>query len=220
MATSGTTAFSLTARDHITTAMEEGKILALGEEPTGAELDACMRRFNGMLKTWQARGVLWKQETIDQAITANTATASLATGIRGVNAARYVESATNERQMVRFERDEYKRLPNKSASGVSTVYYVDRGATGLVISVWPVPTVNATLKLDIDMSMDTITDGAETIDVPEEWAETLYSNLAVRIAGVFDAELMPELVNRAQTSEREMFDSYRPASYMLGPEYA
>lgn len=218
MTTSGDTAFSLTARDHIYTALQESAIIPLGDDPEAEELTACLRRFNGMLKTWQARGVLWKQETIDQVITADTATATLPAYVRGVNAVRYVESATNERQMRRFERDEYKKLPNKAASGVSTLYYVDRAVDALVISVWPVPTANATLRLDIDRKMDTITNASETVDIPEEWAETVYLNLAVRCADIFGAELKPRLVAMAQSTERELFDNYRPASYFLGPD--
>ncbi len=220
MTTSGTTVFSLTAREIVQVALEDNGIISLGQEPTESEMTACIRRFNAMLKTWQSRGVLWKQPTIDQVITADVATATLPADVRGVNAARYVESATNERQMIRFERDEYKRLPNKAASGVSTVYYVDRAKDALILSVWPVPTANATLRLDIDQKMDTITNASETVDVPEEWTEALYSNLARRIAKIFGAPLDPELIAQAQQTEREMFDNYRPASYYMGPDYA
>lgn len=215
MATSGVTTFSLTARDIVTDALDENAILPLGETPTAPELDKCIRRLNGMLKSWQMKGVLWKQETITQVITAATATATLPTYVRGVNAARYVDSAINERQMVRFERDEYNRLPNKAAVGVSTAYYVNRAEDALVISVWPVPAANASLKLDIDRKMDTVTDADQTLDVPEELMETVYTNLAVRCAGLFKAPLEPELVARAQLLEREMHDNYRPASYFI-----
>lgn len=216
MATSGTTVFSNTVRDIVTDALDENGILPLGEDPETHELTKCIKRLNGMLKTWQMKGVLWKQETISQAITADTATASLPVYVRGVNGARYVDSATNERQMTRFERDEYNALPNKTASGVSTIYYVQRAEDALVLHVWPVPTANATVKLDIDRAMDTVTDANETLDVPEELAETVYANLAVRCAGIFGKDPGAELMLRAQTLEREMFDNYRPASYFLG----
>lgn len=217
MPTSGTTVFSSTARDIVTDALDENAILPLGEDPEAHELDKCLRRLNAMLKSWQMKGVSWKQETIQQTITANTATIALPAYVREVNGARYVDSATNERQMVRFERDEYRVLPNKAAEGASTVYYVEKADTGLTLYVWPVPTADNGIKLDIDRAMDTVTNAGETVDFPEELTETVYSNLAVRCAGVFGKEPSAELVVRARQLEAEMLDSYRPASYFMGP---
>jgi len=216
MTTSGNTAFSLSARDIVIAALQDNAIIGLDDAPEPEELAACLRRLNAMLKTWQSRGLLWKQETISQVITGGTANAALPAYVRGVNGARYYESATNERQMMRYERDDYYRLPNKAAAGVSTIYYVDRSVDDLTIYVWPVPAANATLKIDIDRKMDTITDGSETIDCPEELAETIFLNLAVKCARLFGKQPTPDLVANAMQAEREMFDNYRPASYMLG----
>lgn len=215
MATSGTTAFSLTVRDIVTDALDEHGILSIGDEPTAAEQDKCIRRLNGMLKSWQMQGVIWKQETVSDAGTANTATIALDTFVRGVNGCRYVESASNERQMARWERDDYNALPNKAASGTPTIYYVQRAEDGLVLHVWPVPTANFTLKLDIDRKMDTATSANETLDVPEELMETVYANLALRCCGIFGVQPNEELVVRARDLERQMLDNYRPASYIM-----
>lgn len=217
MATSGTTAFSLTARDVAHDALQEHGIIPLGEQMEAEELDAVIRRLNGMLKSWQMQGVLWKQETIEDAGTANTASIALDTFVRGVNGCRYVESANNERQMTRWERDDYMSLPNKAASGTPTIYYVNRAEDGLVLYVWPVPTANFTLALDIDRKLDTVTNAGETLDVPEELMETVYANLALRCCGIFQKEPMPELVARATKLEQLMLDNYRPASYFIEP---
>ncbi len=209
-----TTVFTSTARDIVTDALDENGILPIGEVPTAEELAKCLRRLNAMLKSWQMQGALWKQETISVAGTAATALIALPAYVRGVNGARLVESATNERQMSRWERDEYMSLPNKAAAGTPTIYYEDRGACA--IYVWPVPTAGFTLSVDIDRAMDTITDAAETVDVPEELTETLYANLAVRVCAIFQKEPSGELVARAQYLERQMLDNWRPASYQLG----
>lgn len=216
MATSGTTVFSNTARDVAHAALQECGIIPLGETMEAAEMSAVLLRLNGMLKSWQARGVTWKQETISQAITANTASATLPVNVRGVNGARFVISSTNERPLQRWERDQYYSLPNKAASGTPTIFHLDRNTGQAVLYVWPVPTANGTVKLDIDRAMDTVTDGSETIDIPEEWAETVYTNLAVRCARIFGAKLPQELVAQAAMLERELFDEARPASYWMG----
>jgi hypothetical protein len=166
-----------------------------------------------MLKSWQTEGMLWKQETITQATVAATASVTLPSYVRGVNGVRYVESATYERQMQRFERDEYFRLPNKASAGRSTAYYVQRDSAGLTLFMWPVPAAVASLKIDIDRAMDTVTDGSETVDIPEELQETVYACLAVRCAGIFGVPVRDELAVRASKLERMMLDSYRPASY-------
>ena len=217
MTTSGVTSFSLTVRDHVMMALEQNAIIASGEEPTADELASCIRLLAGMLKTWQARGLTWKQETISVSLTGGSASVALPTYVRGVNGLRFVDSATNERQMARFERDEYYSLPNKAASGTPTIYYVAPGTAEATLYVWPVPASNSTVKADIDRQMDTPTNGGETIDLPDEWAEAVYLNLATRCAGIFGVQPSPYLVDRAAVAEREMLDAYRPASYFMGP---
>jgi hypothetical protein len=217
MATSGTTSFAMTARDIVTAALDESAILPLGELPTPDELGKCIIRLNAMLKSWQMQGCTWKQETISVATVAATASITLPAYVRGVNGVRFVESGTFERQMQRFERDEYFRLPNKASAGKSTAYYVERSTSGLRLYVWPVPAAVSSLKVDIDRAMDAVTDEDQTVDIPEELQETVYANLAVRCHGLFqqDRAVSQELAFRAARLEREMLDSYRPASYYL-----
>lgn len=213
MPTSGVTAFSLTAREIAIAALDENAILPLGDLPTADELNKCILRLNGMLKSWQLGGASWKQETITLPTVAATATVTLPAYVRGVNGVRFVEGAAFERQMQRFERDEYYRLPNKANAGKSTAYYVERNRDGLTLFVWPVPATVSSLKVDIDRALDTVTEADQTVDIPEELQETLYANLAVRCAGVFRQQVTEELAVRAARLEREMIDSYRPASY-------
>lgn len=217
MTTSGITAFSNTARDLITQALQENNILSVGETPDADEMNLCLFRLNSMLKTWSGRGLSWKQETITQAGTAATATITLPAYVREVNGCRYVDSATNERAMSRFERDDYNILPNKAAVGTATIYHVDRNAGAITLYVWPVPSADFSLKLDIDRIIETVTDASETVDVPEEWTETLLTNLAMRCCGVFGEQPSDLLVARATQLETEMFDAWRPASYFMGP---
>jgi len=217
MTTSGTTAFNTTARDFVKNALLENVIIAFGDDPEADEMNACIFRLNAMLKTWATRGLGWKQEVYTAAGTADTAAITLPVYVREVNGARYIDSATNERAMIRFERDDYMIPPNKAASGTPTIYNVEQNAGALVLNVWPVPTADFTLNLDIDRALDTVTDPSETIDIPEEWTECVMSNLALRCCNIFGVSPTPELRETAQLSEREMFDAYRPASYFMGP---
>lgn len=215
MATSGDTAFAMTAREIVIAALDENAILPLGEAPTADEMSKCILRLNAMLKSWQMMGVSWKQETVTVVTVAATASVALPAYVRGVNGVRFVESASYERQMQRFERDEYYRLPNKASAGKSTAYYVERDRDGLTLFVWPVPAAVSSLKVDIDRAMDTVTEDGQEVDIPEELNEAVYACLAVRCAGIFRQQITEELALRAQILERQMTDSYRPASYFL-----
>lgn len=213
MATSGTTAWSLTARDIITEALRENAIIGFGDTPTTEEADACLVRLNGLLKSWGCGEHLERTDTIT--VTADTATVTLNANIADVRSARVVESATYERQMARWERDEYLRLPNKASSGSPTCFYADNQLAATVLYVWPVPTANTSVKIDVRRHPETVTALSQTVDFPEEHQETLYANLAVRCAGIFGVQPSQELYTRAEMLRREYEDESRPASYFM-----
>lgn len=206
-----------TVRDLVTDALMENGIISPGEMPEAEELDACIVRLNNMIKSWGVRGVTWKQDTITVLGLANDPLVALPGEVREVNGARYIDSSVNERAMARWERDEYMILPNKIAKGTPSIYYVEKLTSGVNLRVWQVPTVDFTLSLDVDLLMDTILDAGQFVDIPDEWMETVMTNLALRCGGIFQKEPTSYLLGRAQQLETEMFDSWRPASYILGP---
>lgn len=217
MPTSGVTTFSLTARDVVSAALDEHGILANGEEPSAEEMAKCIRTMNAMLKSWQLQGVTWKLETITVTGAAATAATAMPAYVRDVVGVRYVQSATNERQLGRWERDEYYSLPNKASAGTPSIYTVARDNDSVTVTVWPVPAAAWSMKADVERKIETVTDETDILDVPEELTETVFANLAVRCGTIFQVQAMPELAMRAQVLERQMFDNYRPASYFMGP---
>ena len=215
MPTSGVTAWSLTARDIITAALQENAIVGLGRTPTATEAEACMVRLNGMLKSWPAYGLHETTGTIT--IPANDASGTLAAGIKRITSARLQLSATNERHLGEWNRDDYLILPNKTASGDPTIFYQARQLAGITLYVWPVPTAIKTLHIDYERVPETVTSLSETVDFPQEYQECLYANLALRCAGLFGVEPGGELIARAQRLERAMLDAERPESYKFEP---
>lgn len=213
----GLSSFAMTAREHIITALEDNRIIAVGEDPTAAEMKACLRRLNAMLKSWTAQGVtMWRQQGYDVEITAGTASVALETGISDLVDANLVVSATHERQMARWEHSDYQALPNKAQTGQPIVYTFSQASAGPVLTVWPVPSSNVTLRLDAGRITNTVQDESDVLDLPEMWHETVYSNLALRVAGMFGATLTEELIQRARRLELAMLDYDRPESYYLG----
>lgn len=216
MTTSGVTEWSLTGRDIVKTAMGELATIEPGTEPDSDELQDCLLRLNAMLNSWQLRGVnLSHQATGTITTTAGEASGVLDAGIRSISSARLVVSATQERPLFAMDRTRYLSLPNKAQAGAPTMYYFSRQRASAELFLWPVSATSVDIKIDYDRMVETVTDGTETLDIRDELQETVYSNLALRIAGIFGAQIPPELAKRATDLERQMFDAERPDSYFF-----
>lgn len=219
MTTSGVTTWSLTARDIVRAAMQELAVLAGGEEPSASELSDATLRLNGMLKSWAVKGGnLFRETQATVTIPANTASVALPAGIRSVSSARVVVSATQERPLGVFNRSQYLILPNKAAVGQPSIFYVADGGDIATLHIWPVPTATTTVILDHARVAETVTDASQTLDIPSEWQEAAYTNLAIRIAPMFGATPSQELYTRAQMLEAQLLDSDRPDSYYFEAE--
>lgn len=220
MTTSGVTAWSMTANDLIGAALKELAIIDPGTDPEADEAADCLVRLNAMLKSWQARGVtLFREQTISVTTTPATASVSLDAKVRSIASARLVVSATYERPLWPWNRRDYFGIPNKTAAGDPTMYYLDRQRDAAVLYLWPVPATAKTIKLDYDRIVDTVTELTQTLDIREEYQETVYANLAVRITGIFGQQAGTELLQRAALLEQQMFDAERPDSYRFETDY-
>lgn len=216
MATSGETAWGLTALDIVKLAMGELQVLSIGDDPDAEEAEECYKRLNAMLKSWQVRGASLAHDTTGTVeTTASAPSVALPEGARSISSARLVVSATQERPLYAISRTDYLNLPNKAAAGSPTMYYLDRQRDVATLYLWPVSAAAATLKLDYTRSIETVTDGSEALDIREELQECVYANLAVRVAGLFGQQPGPELVARAQSLEAQMLDAERPDSYFF-----
>lgn len=216
MATSGVTAFSNTARDLITQAMREAKIISGNGTPKAPEMVDMIFRLNSLLKGWQAKGVnLWRETNGTLTIPGGQASGTLPIGVRDVTTASLVMSATLTRPLQQLTREEYNSIPNVAAVGTPSCYYVSRQRDAVEIYVWPVSATDMDFTVDYDRVVETVTDGSETVDFPAEYTDCLVANLAVRACQAFGAELTQELFSRAQMLEQLMLDSDRPKSYFV-----
>lgn len=217
MTTSGITTWSMTALAIITAALQENAIIPLGESPDAAEGEACLVRLNAILKSWQVG--LDRQAEATVTVPALSASGTLLSDVETVLSVRLVQSATNERTLGRWERDDYFMLPNKAAQGTPTVFYAAEQTEACTLYLWPVPSTETTLKIDYIRKAETVTALSQTVDFPQKYQEALYSMLAVRCAGLFGAQPSPELVARSERLRREAEDAERPASYSMSPYY-
>jgi len=213
MTTSGTTAWSLTAQEIIDTALVENRIIGPGRSATSRESTECLKRLNGILKSWRGAGHLVAQA--DVTVPANDPSGTLPDYIYEITAARLVVSATYERELSRYGRTEYMSLPNKATSGEPVLFYAENQRESPALYVWPVPTTQSTVRIDYTRMPETVTALTQTVDWPEEYNEVLFTNLAVRCAGIFGRQPNPELIDRAGYLRRIMEDDERPESYYM-----
>lgn len=220
MTTSGLINSTMSAGEFMTLAMQEIGAIGAGETPTGDEYEAMLPRLNFMLKTWQARGCnLWRETNGTVTIPADTASGALDPNVIDVQAARVVET-NNEIQMQRWENGEYRQIPNKAQTGRPIAFYIDKQRDGVVMYVWPVPSVDTDIKIDYARVIEDVTATTETLDIPQQWIETVYMCLAARIVSLFgatrvDPNTVVEIKQRAAELETELLDMDRPASLIF-----
>jgi len=216
MTTSGVTSTITTARDAVQFAMQEAQVLASGEEPTAEEYADGIIRLNALLKSWETRGwTLWRQDSETVATVGGVNPTTLPAYVYDVEAVRYVVSATHERPLTMYERDDYQILPNKAQAGYPSIYYANRQRDAVDLAVWPVPATVAQLSVDFIRKIEVVTDGSETLDVPQDWHEALVAMLAIRLCTLYGKQPTPELVSRANALQREIDEQDRPTSYFL-----
>lgn len=218
MTTSGITDWALTARDIIDAAAKHARILKEGEYLSAERAADSLVALNGLLKSWETRGyTLWRQNTAAVSITGGVNPTTLDSDVYDVEAVRFVTSATNERPLTVWDRDQYKILPNKAQTGNPSIYYIDRQRDTVNLNIWPVPADNCTVNVDYLRKIETVTDLTETVDIPQDWQETVYVLLGVRLCAMFGQEVPGELAARSQILQAEVDAQDRPASYFMGP---
>lgn len=213
-----TITFSMTAGELVTRAMQARRCLALGRNPTAAEMDYGLERLNQMLKALAAIGSIpWAAEEATATITANDPDVDLTPIPAEVVSVGLVVSASYERPLFRWEIGKYDSLINKVQSGEPTVYIVRETDAGIGLRVWPVPTTNKTLNYRYVRIPEDVTQ-ASALDLPQRYIGPIENALAGRLTVFSNSN--PDLAAYAEQSERWLLDQARPDSYFFEPDCA
>lgn len=185
MATSGSTDYSLTARQIATAALEMLGVIALGDTPEAEHSAKALEQLNLMVKTWSATPdpKLWLLTEGTQALTVSTASYVL-TAPRKVLSVRR-RTSNIDTPLIELSRSDYFDTPTKSATGIPNSWFFDRQRASKTLYLWPAPdtttAANTTLQytyLRVIEDLDTLDDD---FDVPQEWLEPLEVSLAARL---------------------------------------
>lgn len=205
MATSGSSDYSLNARQIATAALELVGVVAVGDEPEANDAAKALEQLNLMVKTWGADPdpKLWLITEGSQALTASTANYVFSAARKVISARR--RTSNIDTPMIEWARSDYYDQPNKGSLGYPTAYYFDPQRAARTLYVWPVPSAaiaaNTTVEytyLRVIEDLDSLNDD---FDVPQEWLEALQYSLAARLAVPYDLYLTNP-VKAAKIEER------------------
>lgn len=217
MATSGSTDWTLNAREVATFALRKLRILAATETAPAEDMALCIENLNAMLKGWQIKGPnIFRNTEGSLALTSATASYSLTTPYRIISA-RFKQSG-REIPMVELSRDEYFELPLKTSTGTPTQYYYDIQRDGGTLYVWPVLATAAgeTIEYTYQRRYENVGGLNNNLDVPQEWLETVGYALAARIADDYAKDAVAVRNTSRELIELAMGDN-RPSFYQMSP---
>lgn len=217
------TDFTMTARDMVTQAMREINVIAAGENPSSEEMQDGIVRLNSMLKSWASKGLnLWRDTEGSAVFPAGTRSQALP-GALSISSASIVINPTNERPLAQWETDQYEVLPNKAAAGEPVAYSLVQSTTGITMRLWPVPTRDTTVTFNYARITADVVNASDPVDVPQMFQETVWKNLALKLASTFgkvraDPQTVAAVAADAGQLMNDMLDYDRPSSYMLGTD--
>lgn len=111
-----------------------------------------------------------------------------------ISARRFNFASAIDTPVTEFDRIEYQRQPNKTATGSINAYYYDRrggaNTTGYIY-LWPQPSiVDEAVKFTFARPIQDFSAAGNDADFPSEWFQALAFNLALVMAPEYD---LPEL---------------------------
>jgi hypothetical protein len=193
MATSGSTNFSLTARQIATVALQLVGVCGMGETPATEDADAALLQLNLMVKTWGAdpKPKLWQLTETSLTLLASTASYNLVTtpGARKVIEVRR-RTSNADIPLQPYSREEYLSEPSKTATGMPRAWWFDPQRASRTLYVVGVPdatiAASTTLRYTYLRVLEDLDALDDDFDVPQEWLEVLQYGLAARLSLPYD----------------------------------
>lgn len=199
MTTSGATTGLLTAREIIIMAGELIGLVSAGEALEAEVGASAMRHLNWMLKSWQARtDNLSRIDTFSMTWPSGDEELTFVTTTPGAGQIQVAQNYLDVRNvyrridssdliLTRLSLSDYAALPNKASTGTPLTYSMVYTDSTLKMRVWPVPADDTTIKADGVRVIEDVTTLTQTIDLRQEWTETVVYGLAKRLMAVYPA---------------------------------
>lgn len=208
MATSGVITGTLTVREIVNHAYALIGVKDANTELSAEDAQLGMTTLTWMLKSWQADGNnLWRREAVTIPWPAATPAGDLDPDIMDILSLRWGQDGI-ETPMRRYMLEEWDRLPTREQPGAQPMgYCFVKKTDGVMLLLTPVPIDGLNLYGDIARIIDTVTDLDQTIDIPQEWTEAVFYNLAARLAD--PAGKVGERINRVLSRAEFLYTKLR-----------
>lgn len=223
MSTSGSTDYSLTARQVIEYALRKINVTANGNTPSSEVADDALVELNVMLKEWMKYDSIWRLTETSLTPTADTASISMSSAnpYRVVDV-RYRNTDSIDIPMQEITRQEYYDIPDKTSTGTPTSWYFDPQRATNTLYFWPVldSVTTETLRVTYQRRYEDVDDLGNDLDVPQEHLAVVGYNLASRLADRYGkaGPHVDRIVARAERMLEEILDADRPEVIRFVPE--
>ena len=217
MATSSSTDFELDVAEYIEEAYERCGL----EVRTGYALTSARRSLNIMLAEWANRGLnQWTIEQRTQTVPAADTEYSLGTDVIDILSA-VVRRDGTDFAISRISRDSYLAIPNKTSTGRTTQFFLDRQITPN-LKIWPAPE-NSTdvIRYDALTRIQDADAAVNTLEIPFRFYPCLTAGLAYYLSLKKNPQLTQMLkVVYEEEFERAMGEDRDRSSFTVTPQYA
>lgn len=202
-----------TVNDLLTYTLKAIGVCGVGQPPQAEELSDAFSTLNMMLGSWnRKRWLIW--HLVDVACVSTGATSyNIGPGmpfnvarpdrleaafLRQINTApNYVDYPLQ----ILNAREDYNDIALKSLVSMPQWIFYDSAYPTGVVYPWPVPTASIyEIHLSLKEQLLQFTSTAQVINLPPEYFEALWTNLALRLAPIFQAQVHPSIPVLANAS--------------------
>lgn len=234
MATTGTYAYNPTVATVITDALRVLGVIEEGKTASSAQITDSLPAFEMYMKGLGKHGLnLWTIATHEETVVSGTYSFIPTKKFLKITDAVYRDYTGEDTTLIPLTREEYWNLSDKDQTGQPTQFYYDpqESAAESKIYVWPSPdatAATATSYFEITgqillEDVDSEGSGTYTLDVPQEWLETIKYGLATRLAPMYGYPVQERnlLNNEYSLMLKESLDwDTEQESIYLQPEYS
>jgi len=223
MATSGSSDYSLTARQVVEYALRKINVTANGNTPSSEVADDALIELNVMLKEWMKYDSIWRKTQTSLTPTANTASISMSSAnpYRVIDV-RYRNTSSIDLPMKELSYEEYYDIPEKTSTGTPTSWMFDPQRASSTLYFWQLlsSVTTETLRVTYQRRYEDVDDLANDLDVPQEHLAVVGYNLASRLADRYgkSGPHVDRIVARAEKMLDEILDADRPEVIRFVPE--
>lgn len=202
-----------TANDIIYLALKTTGVLGLGQTPNTEDLNDAFRILNMMMSQWNRRRWLVYQLVTNSCPANGALYYSVGPGgdfsiVRPdqIESAYFRQNVSTEPNNVDYPltplraRENYNEIALKSLGSFPQVYFYESGFPMGHLYVWPLPNNSYTIFITTKVALQSFTSLTDEVELPPEYEEALYTNLAVRLAGPFGIQLQASVVQLAKLS--------------------